>query len=350
MTSRSTIAVLALALGLAVCASADAAIDGKRVTQAANPAIVRLDGCTASLISSQRILTAAHCAETMLPSVSRVTIAGRRYRVMSVARDPQYRYVQHNVLSTIPYAPPYDVAIAELDRPVTGVAPLPLDTTPPAPGQLARAIGYGVDVDHPEASFGTLREATIIVRSDARCRQALAHASLPQSRLYLRGEMLCGQDPGGHPPYRSACNGDSGSPLLVGEHGRTEIAGVDSWSVACGTRDNDPEVYMTIPSTLAFITAASPPWEPEPAGPPTITGTPTVGSTLTCVPPAWVGSPPAHVHFDWTTPRSGAGGATYVVRAQDAGGEISCRVEASIDGGGTLYFASAPVAARLAGY
>ena len=47
--------------------------------------------------------------------------------------------------------------------------------------------------------------------------------------------------------------------------------------------------------------------------------------------------------FDWETPRSGAGGPTYVVQPQDAGGVIRCRTAASIEGGGTVYFLSAPV-------
>jgi hypothetical protein len=340
--SRALLTTLASISLLTVCAPAEAVIGGRAVEPAANPAIVRLSGCTASLIGPQRILTAAHCAGTMLPTVSRLTIAGRRYRVMRVARDPRYHYVQHRYSSTIPYAPPYDLAIAELDRPVAGVTPLPLYAGRVRPGRAGRAIGFGVD--HLGGGFGTLRAAAVVVRSDTRCHYALAQASVPQSRLFRPGAMLCAQDPDGQAPYRSACNGDSGSPLLISQHGRSEIAGVDSWGVACGTRHNDPEVFMTIPSVLSFITSAAPAWEPEPIGKPAIAGTPTVGSTLTCVPPAWAGSPPAHLDVDWVTPRSGAGGATYVVRPQDAGGKITCRIEASINGGGTLYFPSAAVA------
>jgi hypothetical protein len=56
-----------------------------------------------------------------------------------------------------------------------------------------------------------------------------------------------------------------------------------------------------------------------------------------------VGTPPARVAFDWITPRSGAGGATYVVRPADVAGKVSCRVEAGIEGGGTVYFSSTAV-------
>ena len=100
---------------------------------------------------------------------------------------------------------------------------------------------------------------------------------------------------------------------------------------------------MTIPSVLDFITAAQPPWEPEPATPTSISGTATVGATLTCVAPTWAGTPPGSVTFDWQTPRSGAGGPTYLVQPHGAGDAIRCRTAARIGGGGTVYFLSPPV-------
>jgi hypothetical protein len=342
MKRRPTLPVLVALLCLLGASRADAVVGGTPVTQRSHPAVIKLEGCTASLISPERILTAAHCISGMTPTRTVLRIGGHRYRVRRVARDPRYRYVQHHYTSTIPYAPPYDVAIAELDRPVTGVSPLPLHAEAVVPGTAAKVIGYGVNT--VGGTFGTLRVASIVARSDATCLRTLARASKPQSKLYQPGLMLCAQDPDGRAPYRAACNGDSGSPLLVHAHGRTEIAGVDSWGVACGTRHNDPEVYMTIPSVLSFVTAASPAWAPEPVGAPTITGIPTVGSTLTCVSPVWAGTPPIAQRYDWITPQSGATGPTYVVRPQDAAGRITCRVEADIAGGGTFYFPSRSVA------
>ncbi len=48
--------------------------------------------------------------------------------------------------------------------------------------------------------------------------------------------MLCVQDPDRRRPYRSACNGDSGSPLLIG--GR--VAGVDAWGSTAGLTTTTP--------------------------------------------------------------------------------------------------------------
>jgi trypsin len=338
MTVRaSLIASCAVVASLFAATPAGAVIGGRPVAAAANPAIVKLQSCSASLIAPTRVLTAAHCARLLVPHATRLTIGGATYTVARVARDPQYAYRQRTYADATPYAPPYDVAIAELDRPVAGVVPLALRRAPVPPGTAARTIGFGVD--RLTGSFGTLRAASVVTRGDATCRAAIRRADPKQVRLYKPGLMVCVQDPDRRKPYRSACNGDSGSPLLIG--GR--VAGVDAWGVDCGTRVNDPANYITIPSVLAFVTAAAPPWEPEPATPTTISGTPTVGSTLTCIPPAWAGAPPATTRFDWETPHGGAGAATYTVWPQDAGGEIRCRTEADIQGGGTLYFTSAPV-------
>jgi hypothetical protein len=103
-------------------------------------------------------------------------------------------------------------------------------------------------------------------------------------------------------------------------------------------------VYMAISTVRDFLTSAAPPWGPEPLGRPRIDGDPRPGQHLTCVAPAWAGTPPTSVVYDWAVPRSGAAGPTYTVRPQDAGGQILCRVGAGVPGGGTIYFASPAVA------
>jgi Trypsin len=312
------------------------------VKPASEPAVVRLQSCSATLITSTRLLTAAHCARELVPHETHVRVGKSIYTVQRVGRDPRYDFRQRRYTDQTPYAPPYDVAIAEVDRPVRDVQPLPLVTAPLRAGRSATITGFGI-ATVGASGFGTLRRAGTQVRSDSACRNAVRRADAAQAKLYVSSAMLCVQDPDNRAPYRAACNGDSGSPLLVAQGGRPAVGGVDSWGVRCGTRHNDPTVYVAVPAVLDFITAAAPPWEPEPAAPPTIAGTATPGATLTCQPAAWVGAPPVAQRYDWETPNSGAQGQTYVLKAQDAGGTIRCRVEADIAGGGAVYFTSAPI-------
>jgi Trypsin len=339
----SALALAALGVAAALCPSAQAVVGGRPVSPSSNAAIVRLPGCTGALIAPDRVMTAAHCLWELVPGTTRLRIAGHRYTVARWARDPRYDYQVRAPQDRAPYAPAYDAGVVGLDRAVTGVAPLALRARAVAPDRAGRIIGFGTPFPGG-GGFGTLRAAAVISRSHARCRAAVRRADPAQAALYKSATMLCVQDPDGRAPYRSDCNGDSGSPLLLRGPRGWEIAGIDAWGVACGARHNDPTVFMSIPSVLDFLTAPAPPWAPEPVGRPRIDGEPRVGQQLTCVAPDWAGTPPVSVSYHWIVPRSGADGATYTVRPRDAGGRILCSVEAGIQGGGSILFASPPVA------
>lgn len=77
---------------------------------------------------------------------------------------------------------------------------------------------------------------------------------------------------------------------------------------------------------------------------PSISGTPSVGATLTCNTGSWTGSPTSYT-IGWNrngTDIGGPIGATYVVKAADAGQQLSCWVRATNAAGTSSYATSSP--------
>jgi hypothetical protein len=72
--------------------------------------------------------------------------------------------------------------------------------------------------------------------------------------------------------------------------------------------------------------------KPAPSAPPEVSGTPALGQELTCLSGTWKGVPSPALTYQWL--RDGASisfatSASYVVRSEDRGASLSCRVSAS---------------------
>jgi hypothetical protein len=272
-----------------------------------------------------------------------VRIRGRQYTITQWAVDPRYPRGDHTAAQKGPFDPAHDAAVLSLDRPVPGVAPLPLGPAARS-GRRARIVGYGVSRHTPGAPFGTLRAAEVVVRGDRACRSALRRADRREAGQYRDASMLCTQDPDGRAPYATACAGDSGGPLLERHGPGWAVAGIVSWTIACGTDGNDPAVFVDVSDARSLLTATAPPWAPAPTGLPHVAGDGAVGSPLTCVAPEWLVAPTnALVH--WQGRSSARSGPTYTPVAADAGQKVSCEVRAT-NPGGTVYVRSAPVTVR----
>ncbi|MFN8114219.1 MAG: FG-GAP-like repeat-containing protein [Solirubrobacterales bacterium] len=79
--------------------------------------------------------------------------------------------------------------------------------------------------------------------------------------------------------------------------------------------------------------------------PPQITGVATPGKTITCSPGQWTGKPT--FTYEWLRNGSPIGGedtSAYVVRAQDAGSQLACRVTATNNGGSSQATSASVVA------
>lgn len=242
---------------------ASAVVAGERVDPEEHPAVVRLaEACTATLTSPHRLLTAAHCVSHVRPGWTVVRIGGERYRAARVARHPRFQYLTPDY----PAEPYRDVGLVELDRPVPAVvAPVALSRARVGAGQRVVLVGYGTGRADRPGNYGVLRRAALVVRSARTCRRDLERAGAGQGAQYRDRVMLCTKDPDGRRPFRSGCFGDSGAPLLQRTRGgRDVLVGVDSWGVACGDRDGDPEVFARAGAEWAFVTARHPGWSAEP--------------------------------------------------------------------------------------
>jgi len=92
-------------------------------------------------------------------------------------------------------------------------------------------------------------------------------------------------------------------------------------------------------AVTAVIAPALVPWDntaaPEATSPPSISGSPAAGQTVTCSPGAWTGDPTAYT-YQWNRnnlPIAGATSPTYTVVAADQGHALTCSVVASNAGG-----------------
>ena len=340
MTRRPLCAAVAALTLLACAAPAGAVVNGTPVEPSTVPWFVQAGNCGGSLIAPDRVMTAAHCVAgypiDALGGVSSADGTIRRYDGVSLAPDWRRSNGPGNFLD--------DVAIARLDGPVTGVAPvtlggasLPAQATilgmgrPAAPGSGATPSTF-LDT--------TLRDASLRVMSDAECaRKFGGRARGNGGERFDARRMLCGIDADGVAPLFSGCNGDSGGPFYSGTPAAPVVHGVVSWGGRrCGA-DHLPSVFTDVTRYRTFLTDATPAWAPTATGSDvaTLKGARRVGGRLTCVPPRF-GNAVARTTTTWLQVDRGrqhhlVRGNTYTVRRADRGHRINCRINASNTGG-----------------
>lgn len=263
MVPRGLLTVLTVLVGALLILTvppnaARAVVGGATVAPERFPAVVRLaDVCTATLIGANRLMTAGHCISYVEPGVTRVRIGqGEPYRVSRVARHPRFRYQ----LPEIPAEPIRDIALVELERAVEDVVPIRLSRATVRAGWRVSLLGYGTPDPDRLDRFGTLRRAELVVRGVGTCRRLLERAMSGQGRQFHAAAMLCTQDPGHGKPFASGCNGDSGGPLLRATPYGPRIVGIDSWGIACGALEGDPEVFVRIALEQRWAMSPTPPW------------------------------------------------------------------------------------------
>ena len=215
----------ALSVGVAGAPSADAIARGVAASPGSFPwaAQLRLDdirradgtvydsACSGVLISRTWIMTAGHCFHdgnrTRVSGAPRYTATVRLGTVDTT--DPAAGVTR--TVRWVEQSPKNDIAVARLDAPVDGIAPVTLRTTAPKRGQILSVAGWGATTNGGswsdrlhwgQVKVATVRTTTVLVK--------------------------------GHWPYpdTSACSYDSGAPYVT--TGTTPLlVSVESTGPAC---------------------------------------------------------------------------------------------------------------------
>jgi secreted trypsin-like serine protease len=203
--------------------------------------------CGATLIDSQRVLTAAHCISRSEEGNDPLVLAqlsvlvGRT--VLSNASQGQERGIEFILVYP---DRTFDAAVLFLDEPVTGIDPIKL-VTPGSdvlerPGTRLVATGWGytrpLEPGQPPSGPGVsdrMQEVEVPVVSDEECEIAYPEAFKPAS------EMCAGQR------GKDTCFGDSGGPLFRQVPGREEFfeAGMTFYGAGCAAQ-GFPGVYSQL--------------------------------------------------------------------------------------------------------
>lgn len=197
-----------------------------------------LTACSGTVVSSNIILTAAHCvlnqAETgfrdseavrVLTGTNNILSGGTVSNVERLAIDPSYR-------SSGAYARWHDAGVVQLTGPVSAPA-VALSTVAPSVGTAGTIAGWGVTSPYQEGPSPELEIGRTVVQTSNWCRSAIGPSFHPLAEI-------CTID---YPTYAAAtCHGDSGGPLLKVISGQYVEVGITSFGIEEGCPTNAPRV------------------------------------------------------------------------------------------------------------
>jgi secreted trypsin-like serine protease len=350
--------VAALAVVAACCPAAQAIVGGVPVPKASDvpyQGALHLHGqtartsqfCGAVIRDTTHVLTAAHCVfdnehtapgQPVVPGDLEVLVGtttllsgGQHVQVAAVSIDPNYD----------PSSFAQDIAVLTLAQPLTTGNPItPIDEgawSNVDVGTPLTVSGWGDTANNPQTKNTELRWVTVPLRDPAFCQAGYLG--------YDPAVTICAGEGDG-----DACFGDSGGPLVYQPANVDRLVGIVSFG---GPTCNDamhPGGYtkLAAPAVRAYATQPQPADAPRNLAPPTVVGTAQAGSTVTCDPGSWAGSPSLAYQFLRPTATgdialtSLGGEASYTLRDGDAGQSVRCTVKGT-NAGGLAIAASAAV-------
>nr|XP_019535913.2 trypsin-7-like [Aedes albopictus] len=195
--------------------------------------------CGGSLISSDWVVTAAHCVHGRSPSALTVRV-GSSYRDSGgVLRDVRQIIVPEQYNPTASFD--FDVALLNLMQRVSSSYETVdfirmYEASFPTPkGMKCLTSGWGA-TKNPNQSSGRIKSAMLDIVDIDMCRHALYPSPVTDKMICAGGQ------------NDDACQGDSGGPLVCA--GR--LAGIVSWGRGCGVVGT-PGVYTFLPKVRMWI-------------------------------------------------------------------------------------------------
>lgn len=205
--------------------------------------------CGASLVSSEWLVSAAHCVYGRNVEPTRWT-AVLGLHMQSNLTSPQ---VERRVIDQIVISPHYDkrrkfndIAMMHLEFKVNYtdyIQPicLPEENQIFSPGRICSIAGWGA-TEIGGSTVNVQQEADVPLVSNEKCQQQLPEYN-------ITGNMICaGYEEGGI----DSCQGDSGGPLMCQENNRWLLVGVTSFGVKCAL-PNRPGVYVRVSEFVEWI-------------------------------------------------------------------------------------------------
>jgi secreted trypsin-like serine protease len=205
-------------------------------------------GCGASFISSDALVTAAHCVQGLPPNFLQV-VAGSTNLLPAETERLDIRNIRVHPLNDPRYAL-YDFAVIQLEHAPTTFTVTPIDLVTPAdaalwePGDTARYTGWGVD--ELGVPISQLQEAEAPIIDDTDCHTRYTSA-------FFRGRtMVCVGEVGPGGGTTSPCYGDSGGPLTVLDGTRPVLVGLVLGGLRCGD-PNYPAIFTQVSAGTDFL-------------------------------------------------------------------------------------------------